>query len=95
MANIVLPIKPARSHVISTWANKTHLVAQLAHELGNVAVAGPRIATEQDEHNNPVTRLLDLARRDQASAVRKLYELEHHARIIRTGAYLIVVEIGV
>ncbi len=66
------------------------LLAQLAHELGDVGVAGLGIATDGDELDVVQAGLLDAAAGDQPPAIGQQHDLEHDARVVGAGAHLIV-----
>jgi hypothetical protein len=71
------------------------LRAQLGHELGDVGVAGSRVAGDSHEHHVLLAGALDLAAGDEALAVGQQHDLEHHARVVGRGARHVVAEIGV
>jgi hypothetical protein len=68
------------------------LLAQLAHELGNVGVARLRVATNSHELHVLRTGALDRAAGDQPPAVGQKNDLEHDARVVGTGAGFVVAE---
>lgn len=68
------------------------LFAQATDELGDVGVAGLAVATDGDELDVAGTGAFYRPAGDDAMAVGQQYHLEHDARVVGTGAYLVVVE---
>lgn len=66
------------------------LLAQFANELGNVRVARLRVAADRHEQYVLATGLLDSATGDHAPAVSQQHDLEHHPRVVRAGACLVI-----
>ena len=70
-------------------------MARVGHELGDLGVAGLTVAADGDELDIARTALLNCAAGDQALAVGQQDDLEHDARVVRTGSDFIVLEPGI
>ena len=86
---------PANEVLTLYFAYCAYLIAQVGHELGDVGVAGLAVAADGDELDIARTGLLNGAAGDQALAVGQQDDLEHDARVVRTGSDLIVLEPGI
>jgi len=71
------------------------VIAQLAHEFGNVGVAGGKIPGQSHELHVLLAGPLNGAAADQASGIRERHDLDHDPGVVGRGAGLIVLEPGV
>lgn len=72
-----------------------HFVAEFAHELGTVGVAGLAVAADGGKQHVLMAGLLDLAAGDEAAAVGQQHDLEPDAWVVGAGAGGVVAKPGV